>query len=71
MWMSSTSDGIPASAVRCLRGLPNGKVDITFGSQEMRDQFFQKIGLYCESAAICGPSCSEAFDLCNYFGCSI
>lgn len=32
---------------------------------------FEKIGLYCETAAICGPSCSEAFDFCHYSGCSI
>ena len=31
--------GIPASAVRCL---PNGKVDITFGTQEIRDKFLRK-----------------------------
>ena len=68
---ASLTDGIPASAVRCSQPLPNGKVDITFGSQEMRDQFFEKIDLYCESAAICGPACSEAFDFCNYSGCSI
>ena len=38
------SDGIPASAVRCLQRLPNGKVpvNITFGTQEMRDQFLRK-----------------------------
>lgn len=33
--------GIPASAVRCLQRFPNGKVDITFGSQEMRDKFLR------------------------------
>ena len=36
------TDGIPASAVRCLQRLPNGKVDITCGTQEMRDQFLRK-----------------------------
>ena len=36
------TDGIPASAVRCLQRLLNGKVDITFGTQEMRDQFLRK-----------------------------
>ena len=36
------TDGIPASAVRCLQRLPNGKVDITFGTQQMRDQFLRK-----------------------------
>ena len=36
------TDGIPTSAVRCLQRLPNGKVDITFGTQEMRDQFLRK-----------------------------
>ena len=36
------TDGIPASAVRCLQHLPNGKVDITFSTQEMRDQFWKK-----------------------------
>ena len=36
------TDGIPASVVRCLQHLPNGKVDITLGTQEMRDQFLRK-----------------------------
>ena len=36
------TDGIPASVVRCLQHLPNGKVHITFGTQEMRDQFLRK-----------------------------
>ena len=67
------TDGIPASAVRCLQRLPNDKVDITFGTQEMRDQFLKKSAFmhYCESAAICGPSCPEALDFCYYFRCSI
>ena len=37
------TDGIPASAVRCLQRLPNGTLDITFGTQEMRDQFLRKL----------------------------
>ena len=36
------TDGIPASAVRCLQHLPNGKVDITFGTQKIRDKFLRK-----------------------------
>ena len=36
------TDGIPASAVKCFQRLPDGKVDITFGTQEMRDQFLKK-----------------------------
>ena len=36
------TDGIPASAVRCLQRLPNGKVYINFGTREMRDQFLRK-----------------------------
>ena len=36
------TDGIPSRAVRCLQHLPNGKVDITFGTQEMQDQFLRR-----------------------------
>ena len=36
------TDGIPASAVRCLQRLPNGKVDITLGIQGMRDHILKK-----------------------------
>ena len=36
------TDGIPSSAVRCLQRLSNGTLDITFGTQEMRDQFLRK-----------------------------
>ena len=36
------SDGIPASAVRCLQRSPNGRVLITFASQKYRDLFLRR-----------------------------
>ena len=36
------SDGIPASAVRCLQRSPNGNVLITFASQKYRDLFLRR-----------------------------
>lgn len=36
------TDGIPASAVRCLQRSPNGNVMIMFSSQRYRDSFLMK-----------------------------
>ena len=43
------SDGIPASAVRCLQRSPNGIVLITFASKRYRDLFFASV-LFCGAA---------------------
>lgn len=50
-------DGIPASSIRCLEGLPNDGVLVTFSSEGVRNRFLRKSSrIICKRISVLHPA---------------